>query len=67
MHSLGTTVYFALFASNVGNPNSVRSSMRMAYVVTEMNAFSTNITFSHLDTSSNAFASVIFKLATLIY
>ena len=52
MHSLGTTVNIAFYASDVGIPHSVGSSMRMAYVVTKMNALTTNITFSHLDTSS---------------
>ena len=39
---------------NLANPNQgqLASSMRMAYVVTEMNALTANITFSHLDTSS---------------
>lgn len=36
--------------------------MRMAYIVTEMNAFSTNITLSHIDTSSP-----FSKLITVIY
>lgn len=36
--------------------------MRMAYIVTEMNALSTNITLSHIDTSSP-----FSKLITLIY
>ena len=52
VHSPCTTVDFTFNASDVGIPDTVGSSMGMAYVVTEMNAFSTNITFSHLDTSS---------------
>ena len=52
MHSLGTAVYLALYVSDIGIPDSVGSSMRMAYIVSEMNALATNITFSHLDTSS---------------
>ena len=36
--------------------------MRMAYVITEMNAFSTNITFSHLCTSSNRQVKSIFHI-----
>lgn len=52
MHSLGTAVYLALYTSDIGIPDSVGSSMRMAYIVTEMNALATNITLSHLDTSS---------------
>jgi hypothetical protein len=35
-------------------PNCIASSMRMAYVITEMNALATNITLSHLDTSSTS-------------
>ena len=52
MKSFGSSVYRTFYVFNIGIPNSVWSSMRMAYVVTEMNAFTTNITFSHLDTSS---------------
>ena len=54
MHSLRTAVDLAFYASDIGIPDSVGSSMRMAYVVTEMNALTTNITFSHLDTSSKS-------------
>lgn len=73
MHSPGTAVYLALYASDIGIPDSVGPSMRMAYVVAEMNALAANITFSHFDTSSkSSFVFLIHKLprdklATLIY
>ena len=51
MHSFGSAVYHAFHSLNVGLPNPVRSSMRMAYVVPKMNALTTNITFSHRRTS----------------
>ncbi len=51
MHSFGSAVYHAFHSLNVGLPNPVRSSMRMAYVVTKMNALATNITLSHRCTS----------------
>ena len=51
MHSLGSAVHFALNLLNVGVPDSVRSSMRMADVVTEVNALAAYITFCHDDTS----------------
>ena len=51
MHSLSGTVYITFYFFNVGIPNTVGSSMRMAYVVTEMNALATNFTFSHFYTS----------------
>ena len=54
MHSLGTAVYLALYALNIRVPDRIGSSMGMAYVVTEMNALTANITFSHLDTSSTS-------------
>ena len=51
MHSFRTTVNFAFYTSDIGIPDSVGSSMRMAYVITEMNALTTNITLCHDDTS----------------
>ena len=51
MHSSSSAVNLALNALNIRVPNCVASSMRMAYVVTEMNALTANITFSHLDLS----------------
>lgn len=53
VHSPCTTVHFAFNASDVGIPDTVGSSMGMAYVVTEMSAFATNIAFCHDCTSSN--------------
>ena len=54
MHSLCSTVHLTFNALNIRVPDRVASSMRMAYVVAEMNAFTTNITFSHFDTSSTS-------------
>ena len=51
MKSFRRTVNTTFHILYVGIPNSIRSSMRMAYVVSEMSAFTTNITFSHLCTS----------------
>ena len=51
MHGFGSAVYFAFHILDIRSPNFVGSSMGMAYVVTEMNAFATNITLSHLRTS----------------
>lgn len=53
VHSPCTTVDFTFNASDVGIPDTVGSSMGMAYVVTEMSAFATNIAFCHDCTSSN--------------
>ena len=47
VHSPCTTVDFTFNASDVGIPDTVGSSMGMAYVVTEMSALSTNCTFCH--------------------
>lgn len=52
MKPLVTAIHFTLNSLDIGLPNCVGSSMRMAYIVTEMNSLATNITFSHLDTSS---------------
>ena len=53
VHAPCTTVDFTFNASDVGIPDTVGSSMGMAYVVTEMSAFATNIAFCHDCTSSN--------------
>ena len=45
------TVYFATDRLNVGFPNVVGSSMRMAHVISEMCAFSANCTCCHRVTS----------------
>jgi hypothetical protein len=52
MHSLSTTVNLAFYTLDIRVPNCVASSMRMAYVITKMNALTTNITLSHFYTSS---------------
>ena len=52
MQSPGSAVNHAFYILDVGIPHCIASSMRMAYVVTEMNALTTNITLSHIDTSS---------------
>lgn len=51
VNSLCCAVNFALNFLDVGIPNMIGSSMRMAYVVTKMNALATYCTFSHLCTS----------------
>ena len=53
MHPLGTAVDFALYPFDIRFPYCIGLSIRMAYIMTELNAFPTNITLSHLDTSSN--------------
>lgn len=62
MHSLGTAVDLALYALDIRLPNCIGSSMRMAHIITELNALSANITLSHFDTSST-----LSKFTTLIY
>ena len=47
MQSSGNTIHFAFYTLHIGVEHPVRSSMRMAHIVSEMNAFSANITFSH--------------------
>lgn len=47
VHSLSSSVHFAFYISYIGIPNCIGSSMRMAYVIPEMNAFATNITLCH--------------------
>ena len=51
MHSLCSAVYFAFHAVYVRVPDRIAPSMRMAYIIAEMNAFTTNITLSHFYTS----------------
>lgn len=63
MHSLSVAIYQALNSFYVGFPNCIASSMRMAYVVTEMNTFATNITFSHFDTSSTSSYLIIYYMS----
>lgn len=48
----GAAIHFAFNAFYVGFPHCICPSMRMAYIVTKLNALTANITFSHLDTSS---------------
>ncbi len=52
MHSLRAAAYFAPYSFDIRAPDCIASSMRMAYIITEMNALATNITLSHFDTSS---------------
>ena len=51
MHSLLSAVDVHSNLLDIGIPDSVGSSMRMADVVAEMSALATDITFSHLNTS----------------
>jgi predicted ABC-type sugar transport system permease subunit len=51
MQPLVSAIHLAFYILNVGIPDSVGSSMRMADVISEMSALTTNITFSHLRTS----------------
>ena len=52
VHSLNAAVSFNLDSLDVGIPDSVRSSMRMADIVSEVCTLATNFTFCHNDTSS---------------
>ncbi len=66
MHSLGSAIHLALYALNIGVPDCIASSMRMADIITEMYALAANITLSHLNTSlTHKFNCDFF--ATLIY
>ena len=51
MQPLVSAIHLAFYILNVGIPDSVGSSMRMADVISEMSALTPNITFSHLRTS----------------
>lgn len=51
MQGNGGTVNDCLDGADVGLPHLVGSSVRMAYGITEMNAFLTNITLCHDNTS----------------
>ncbi len=51
MHTLGTAIHLALYTLNIGVPDCIASSMRMADIITEMYALAANITLSHLNTS----------------
>lgn len=62
MHSLCAAVNLALNALYVRVPNSVASSMRMAYIVTKMNTLTANITLSHLDTSDHRALHALFNI-----
>ena len=50
----GIAVDHAFYTFYIGFPHSAALSIGMAYVITEMNALATNITLSHLDTSSTS-------------
>ena len=52
MQSLGSAVHFALYPLDIRFPHCIGLSIRMAYIMTELNALPTNITLSHFDTSS---------------
>ena len=52
MHPFGITIHLALCSLDIRIPDCIASSMGMAHIVSEMNTFAANITFSHLDTSS---------------
>ena len=54
MHSLRTAVHLAFYSFDIRLPNCMGFSIRMAYIITKMNALATNITLSHLDTSSTS-------------
>ncbi len=66
MHSLGSAIHLALYALNIGVPDCIASSMRMADIITEMYALAANITLSHLNTSLTHKFNCDF-VATLIY
>ncbi len=51
MHSLLGAVNIYCYSLDVGIPDSVGSSMRMADVVAEVSALAADITFCHLNTS----------------
>ncbi len=51
MHSPVSAVNLALYALNVGIPNSVGPSMRMADAVAEVSALTAYITLCHDETS----------------
>jgi len=54
MHSLISAVYLASYSLDIGAPHRIGFSMRMAYIVAELNTLATNITLSHLNTSSTS-------------
>lgn len=51
MHSLCSAVHLAFNLLNVGIPDSVGSSMRMADIIAEVSAFTAYITLCHDETS----------------
>ena len=51
MQPLVSAIHLAFYILNVGIPDSVGSSMRMADILSEMCSFSTNTTFCHNCTS----------------
>lgn len=51
MHSLSRAVNLTLYSLDIRFPHCVGLSIRMADIMTEKNAFATNITLSHFDTS----------------
>ena len=68
MHSLGAAIHFALYVLDIRFPHCIGSSMRMADIITEKYALTTNITLSHFDTSSTpAYWLYAWNLFTLMY
>ena len=52
---LGNSVHLTLYMLDIGLPDMVRPSMRMAYVIAEMNILTTNCTLCHDHTSLQTF------------
>lgn len=68
MHSLGSAIYLAPYSLDVRFPHRIGFFIGMAYIVTKEDALTTNITLSHLATSSTPacpYACILFT--TLIY
>ena len=51
IHLLDSAGNLDRYSLNIGVPDTIGSSMRMADVISEMNAFSTDFAFCHVNTS----------------
>lgn len=67
MHPLRSTVHLAPNPLDIRFPHCIGLSIRMAYIMTELNALPTNITLSHFDTSSTLAYYTLLYFLTLIY
>lgn len=67
MQPLVSAIHLAFYILNVGIPDSVGSSMRMADILTEMRALAANAAFCHNCTSLQLIKPAIYRLTTSVF